>query len=545
MGKEKLFLLVLLFSNAACAHKERPFSTKPIVWADPDKMPIAQPKSYWSGLYWDIFDKLTFRPLSRMWLFGTFGPAKNVNALGEIPNSSWYTNRMAIQVLSPERVARGPCSGQGISSQGPWRVFSGKTDGKNPGFVVEDETDGRRYLLKFDDPKAPTRATTADVIGSKIYWAAGFSTPCNEIVYFDPKIIRLTEKSTKTDHLGRKTTMTQADIKRALKTAAHSPEGKTRGSASLFLPGVPLGPFTYDGTRPDDPNDTIRHENRRELRGSRLLAAWLNHYDAREQNTFSTFVKREGKDVGYVQHHVIDFGDCLGAQSFWDLISRRAGHSYYLDFGHVVTDLIAFGIIIRPWDRATIHKEAPLYGYYDIENFEPEAWKPAYPNPAFNHVADGDAFWATKVISRFSNAHIEALVNTAQIPNPAHKRYLSKVLSGRRDKIVRHYFTRLSALDFPRTEGATACVSDLMVQGGYALNARSFYKRRIQKGPWSAPFQNDTSEICIDVPQPAGEPYVILELKTRRDGDKGYAKPVAFHLAAVDEQGYQVVGIER
>ena len=40
---------------------------------------------------------------------------------------------------------------------------------------------------------------------------------------------------------------------------------------------------------------------------------------------------------------------------------------------------------------------------------------------------------------------------------------------GRRDRIVHHYFDRLSALDMPRTHGSHLCVTDLMLNANYAL----------------------------------------------------------------------------
>jgi hypothetical protein len=54
--------------------------------------------------------------------------------------------------------------------------------------------------------------------------------------------------------------------------------------ASRYVPGQYVGEFQHHDTRPDDPNDIFPHEKRRELRGYRVFAAWLNHDDSRSLN---------------------------------------------------------------------------------------------------------------------------------------------------------------------------------------------------------------------------------------------------------------------
>ena len=52
------------------------------------------------------------------------------------------------------------------------------------------------------------------------------------------------------------------------------PDGTLRCVASKFLSGKPVGIFDYHGRRPDDANDRVDHEHRRELRallGDRLV----------------------------------------------------------------------------------------------------------------------------------------------------------------------------------------------------------------------------------------------------------------------------------
>ena len=63
------------------------------------------------------------------------------------------------------------------------------------------------------------------------------------------------------------------------------PNGHVRVMAKLLDKDDDMGRFEYQGTRDDDPNDIYPHEHRRELRGSRVFAAWLNHDDSRALNT--------------------------------------------------------------------------------------------------------------------------------------------------------------------------------------------------------------------------------------------------------------------
>src|SRR4029453_14322262 len=126
-----------------------------------------------------------------------------------------------------------------------------------------------------------------------------------------------------------------------------------RMQASAWLPGFLLGPFSYEGKRSDDPNDVIDHEDRRDLRGARVLAAWLNHFDSREQNSMDTWmatdVKNADSSPGHIRHWYIDLGDCFGSQWAEDQISRRLGFFYSLALGHIGEEFITSGGVRASW----------------------------------------------------------------------------------------------------------------------------------------------------------------------------------------------------
>jgi hypothetical protein len=239
---------------------------------------------------------------------GGGGSAWNTNPFDEVENSSWFTNRNTVRPLTPSEIARGPHTSDGPDQSGPIEVKDMKSEGVNVGFFIQDAS-GQRFLVKFDPEEYPEMASGADVLATNLVWSAGYNTPENYVFYLDPTNLTLDEGvelemiedgavveyevgANEPDE--RELTM---DV--FLRNIEHYPrdsQGRIRTLASEFLPGIPKGPFSWEGTRPDDPNDVIPHEYRRELRGYYVVASWLNQVDTKEGNTLDMFRLHEGAD---------------------------------------------------------------------------------------------------------------------------------------------------------------------------------------------------------------------------------------------------------
>ena len=66
----------------------------------------------------------------------------------------------------------------------------------------------------------------------------------------------------------------------------------------------------FYGTRPDDPNDVVPHEHRRELRGLQVFGAWTNLVDMKALNTMDTLITENGR--ARVRHYLLDVGSTFG-----------------------------------------------------------------------------------------------------------------------------------------------------------------------------------------------------------------------------------------
>jgi hypothetical protein len=544
-----LGLLTFLAVDTVSAAPVRRFPDAEPMWLDPDENVLPEKlDEYYSGLIWDGLDQTLFQPLHEGLSLERYGPSKNVNAWDEVPDSSWWNNRIGARDITPEEAARGACPEVILNPEAgeKWTVKAAKPNGANPGFIIKAD-DGNYYLLKMDGPVKPERATTADVFGSKVYWAAGYNTPCNSIIFFDRDIFVIDEEAEAEDEEGNAIPMVQHHIDEVLDKAVQV-DGKLRASASLFIDGRPIGPWTYQGKRKDDLNDVVRHEDRREVRGNRILAAWLNHFDTREQNTLAAWVKKG--DGGFVRHYYIDWGDCLGSSWDWapDSLSRRFGYSYVFDVGDIITDFVTLGAMARPWEQVEVRDAAPLLGWYDAGHFDAPGWKGQYPNPAFRRMDPTDGAWMARILARFTDDHVRAMLAEGHLSNRAHEEETFRVLAMRRDKLLDHYLTVRSPLTDFAVHQDQVCFTDLAAQTGVTNRDVLRYETRRYEGDFKTavlgPHDIGSSPtVCVDIGPPPVDAYVILDLLVHHDPGADPLPPARLHLYG--DGGWRIAGIER
>ena len=393
---------------------------------------------------WDITDTYDFVENSFL------GPgdqrdvrAQNVNTLDEVPDSSWFTNRLGSRVMTADEVETGPIVGTG-PGPGSWTIVAGKNEGITPGLTMVDEKSDL-YFVKFDPPSNPEMATGAEVISTQFFHALGYHVPENYIAVLHPADLRIDPAATIKDTNGKTRAFDRRDLEAVLAKAARNADGSYRIVASKGLPGKPLGPFRYHGTRPDDPNDLYPHEHLRELRGLRVFAAWLNHDDSRSINTLDTLVERDGRRI--VRHHLIDFASTLGSGST-AAQKPRAGNEYIWEARPTFVTMLTLGFYVRPWLKVK-YPEFPAIGRIEASFFTPERWKPEYPNSAFDNMRADDAFWAARLMTAFDDDLIAGAVKSGRYGDPEAESYLAQVLITRKHKILQHWLNGvLPLVDF-------------------------------------------------------------------------------------------------
>jgi hypothetical protein len=474
--------------------------------------------------------------------------AKNLNTVDEVPDSSWYTNRAGARPLTPADVFRGPDTTSG-PEPGLWTVTSSKSDGVTPGFTVKDAK-GQLWFLKFDPPGFRGMANGTEVAVTKLMWALGYHVPENHIAYMRREQLVLGNSAKFTPPGGKRRAMRLEDIDTLLQRADREPDGAYRIVASKALPGKPIGRIRFFDTRPDDPNDVVPHEDRRELRGYGVFAAWLNHVDAKAINSLDTLITENGRS--YVRHHLLDFGSALGSggvgpADYWE------GDEYLLEPRDTLKRMLSFGLAIPKWHTAPFH-EAPSIGRFPADNasFNPELWKPRVPNQAFLHARADDKFWAAQKLMSLTTDLLRAAIKAGDFRDPASEEFLVRALAERRDAIGRAYLTAVNPIADPSLDDAGVLTfRNASVDADFA-KAPAGYRAvwfRFDNATSRTVRIADTQARSTRLEAPGGLPchdggFVKVELSSIEGARPSWAQPINVFFRYQQGQ-WQLVGLER
>lgn len=431
--------------------------------ATPAASPVARAHSDW----WDRASQSFVRPLGRAvspgrWLARAMGgrPARDVNELGQVPDSEWFENRIGRRAHTIDEAFRGATRDRG-PEVGTLRVVSGKIDGASPGFVVRD-TDGITWYIKLDPPASPELSTSAETIASRLLHLAGYHVPEIHALDLDPRRFVLDPGATMRDRYNERIPMSARDLETLIRPMNTDAKGNVRVLASRQPDGEILGSFSYRGTVLGDPNDRIPHEHRRSLRGLWVFSAWINNTDTRDHNSLDVFRPVGNTGRGVVRHYLLDFGNSFGSTGTGEK-SAREGIDHVVDWPDIATNLLSLGFRYPPRLRRSPYRSI---GLFEARQFDPDDWRPAFRNPAFDEATREDTFWATAILARIQPDHIRAAVTAGRYHDEGATTYVIETLLERRRKLLISGFAGFLEIDAPRTQGSVLIVDDLRALGG-------------------------------------------------------------------------------
>jgi hypothetical protein len=538
-----IVVAMLVLAHASPSGNGRKFYDDDPLQREPETQNASGVASWDIDLVFDLAENLFARP-------GDPAPnvrARSINTIDEVPDSSWFTNRILAHPVSTEEAVRGPLTGTG-PAPGTWSVVRPKEAGFAPGFTMRDAK-GDLWFVSFDAKGFPEAATGAILVANKIFWTLGYWQVENYLVSVRLDQLAIADSAKTKPPSGKERAMRLSDIEDVLRRSQQGPDGSYRAVAARAVPGKPLGGFRYYGTRPDDPNDVVPHEHRRELRALKVFGAWTNLTDMKAGNTLDALVTADGR--GTVRHYLQDVGSTFGT-------GANAPHDYdegwepLFDGGLTMKRFYTLGFYLQPWQTAAYVKN-PAIGRFEGTVFDPPGWTPRVPTAAFLRARPDDSFWAARRVMAFSDELIRAIVKTGHYSDPKAEQLLADVLIQRRDKIGRAYLGAVNpVVNVALDAGGTLTFDNAAVKagvapappGGYVIHWARFDNNT---GEASA-LGTSTADAAGRSPAPAALPsepgsYIALELRAVQPAHASWGVPV--HAYFRRDGGWKLVGFER
>ena len=511
---------------------------------EPETQDASNVQEWEIDLFWDLALNMFSKP-------GDPAPdvkARNVNTIDEVPDSNWFTNRIAARPVSIEEAVQGPLAGSG-PVPGRWLISRAKEAGVAPGFTIRDGK-GDVWFVSFDAKGFPEAATGAILVANKIFWTLGYWQVENHLVAVKAEDLAIGESAEVTPPSGKRRPMKQSDVEEVLRRAHRGADGTYRAVAARAVPGRPLGGFRYHDTRPDDPNDIVPHEHRRELRALKVFGAWTNLVDMKAGNTLDALITDNGKNV--VRHYLQDVGSTFGTGALgphdWD-----EGWEYLFQGDLVWKRLVTLGFYLQPWQTAKYEKNESV-GRFEGVAFEPQTWKPRVPTAAFLRARADDNFWAARRVIAFSDEMLRAIAATGRYSDESAPRLLADVLSQRRNRIAERYLTAINpVVNVALDNSGTLTFDNVAVQAavaqeptaGYIVHWASFDNTTGTSSALGTPTAttNRQAKAAVALPSAPGS-FVKVQIAAASKEHASWAIPVdAYFRRGVT--GWTLVGLER
>jgi len=303
--------------------------------------------------------------------------AGDVNSADEVPTSSWF-EPLDAEALSDAWWGEGP-------PEPPLALIGGKPDIQSSAVRIKDAR-GVVYELETDPRQAPDTATAAGPITARLMRAIGYRVaPAHRIAF---------ERS-QVDGGDPHNKLFSKDIDRRIFLATQWPLG------------LDIGVTVPRGRRSDDPNDRIRHENRRTLRALLPVGSWLDIGGVGVGSTRDAYVGRPGE--GYVQHFYTRSSASLG--------SRRAlsGQPYESAAGVVagspLLNLFTLGLYSKGINQSRAPDARLLIASPAASDFVIST-----PYEPFDELRPDDVYWATKRIASISDQTLIRAIQGSGLP---------------------------------------------------------------------------------------------------------------------------------
>ena len=511
---------------------------------EPETQDASGVKEWNIHLVWDLAENTFGRP-------GDSAPdvrARNINSVDEVPDSNWFTNRIGAKPLSIEEAVKGPINGNGPAA-GTWTVTRGKQAGFAPGFTIRD-SEGETWFVSFDAEGFPEAATGAILVANRIFWSLGYWQVENHLIQVKRDQLQVSEDATITPPSGHKRRMKLRDLDDVFRRSHRGPDGTYRAIAARALPGRVLGGFRYYGTRPDDPNDVVPHEHRRELRALKVFGAWTNLVDMKAGNTLDSLITENGK--GVVRHYLQDVGSTFGTGA---LAPREydEGWEHLYEGDLVWKRLVTLNFYMKPWQTVPYEK-SPAIGRFEGNEFDPTTWKPRVPTAAFLRSRPDDEFWAARRVMAFSDDMIRHLAATGRYSDEAAAVHLADVLINRRDKIGRAYLNAVNpVVDIKLDSSGTLTFENAAVAAGvaseasqYQVSFAAFDNATGESTPLGPPLT--TTDRRVRLPQELSSrtpTFVMVRIAATSPDHPAWAMPVDAYFRRSSGGGWKLVGLER